>query len=384
MSLASSNLRFASAGVQAQSCGRAQIRLGHRPWLDGLRGLAILSVMAYHGGLLARGHAGVDLFFVVSGFLITLLLLEEQSNTGAISFKRFYARRALRLFPALAVMLCVSLLLMFLAPGVGQHYRSVLYSAFYVTNWIVAFDLDRVSSTLYITWSLAIEEQFYFVWPITLAVLLRFARCRRIVVGGLVALLILVCLWRVFLVSQGVAEVRIGQGSDTRSDGLVVGCLLAAVVSFGWLPSVRVVRFAVAVLALCFAAYLLEIVGNFGVGLTLINLFFASLILLLLLESSPLFRAVLENPFVIWIGKLSYSLYLWHLLARFAAETFIGGPGARIAVSVILAFAMAALSYYVIERPFLMLKRRFNCVAGRTGEDRGSMGFAGKCRCHWN
>jgi Predicted acyltransferases len=365
MSLAPTQLEFASERIASQqSAETVQLRLGYRPWLDGLRGLAILSVMAYHAELLPRGHVGVDLFFVVSGLLITLLLLEERSETGKISFGRFYARRVLRLFPALFVMLCVSLILMLVSPEVGQNYRSVLYSAFYVTNWVVALGLDQVSSTLYITWSLAIEEQFYLLWPMLLALLLSFRNRRRLIVFGLSAALILCCALRVLLHSQGALVVRIGQGSDTRADGLIAGCLLAALISFGRLPSIRTVRICIAVLALPFAAYVLEITEPFGVGLTLINLFFAAVLLLLFVEPPARTLTILQSRVLVWVGKLSYSLYLWHLFARYAAEKWMGKSSIGVTIaSTLLAFAMAALSYYVIERPFLKLKKRYSVLA---------------------
>ena len=338
----------------------ARAPLGHRPWLDGFRGLAILSVMAYHAGLLARGHAGVDLFFVVSGFLITTLLCQEERYTGSISLTRFYARRALRLFPALSVVLCASLLLMMVFPEVGRNYRSILYSAFYVTNWVIAFGWDQVSSTLYITWSLAIEEQFYLVWPILLSGLLKYRKSPRIVITGLALLLIAVCILRLILIAHGASEGRIGQASDTRCDGLIAGCLAGALVAFGRIPSIRIIRLAMAIMALLFAAYMLGLIATFGVGLTIINLFFASVIVLLLVDPPSGFLAILENPLLMWVGKLSYSIYLWHLFARFAADKCIEHPALQLIISTGLAFTLAAASHYLVERPFLKLKQRFS------------------------
>ena len=339
----------------------ATFKLGYRPWLDGLRGLAILSVMAYHCApqFLAHGHVGVDLFFVISGFLITVLLLEERNLTAQISFRNFYLRRVLRLFPALAAMLIVALLVMYLAPSVGQQYRSVLYAAFYVMNWFMAFNPNAVSSTLYITWSLSIEEQFYLLWPLLLSLASRF-RVRPIaVLTCLVLSLALVCLHKANLISQGASVIRIAHGSDTRIDGLIIGCCVGVVAASGFLPRLAQWIFvAIPPLFAVFVAYTFGMVAPYGFGLTLVNLFFAAVLILLLAAPPSSLAAILNARPLRWIGKVSYSLYLWHLFAAFASERMFTDAGLRFLFFIALAFGMASASYYLIERPFLKLKQR--------------------------
>lgn len=359
---------FAVSSEQKVAARPAPFHLGYRPWLDGLRGIAILLVLASHTEpmLLQRGWLGVDLFFVLSGFLITALLIEEWEDTDAISFRRFYVRRACRLFPALAVMLLVSAIVMYFVPSVGQQYRSILYSAFYVVNWVLALNLDTVSSSLVLTWSLAVEEQFYLVWPIALYAMLRLRLRPHTMLLILLFVIALVCAHRSALVYQGAAELRTRYASDTRADSLFIGCCVALLASYGLLPqSVRVVQVVSGALAVLFGLYAL----GFGdpaslesVGLSFVALFFAGLLILLLSKPPRFLMNVLSSKPLVWIGKLSYSLYLWHLYANFAVE--MGGLDRElwIIASIPLAFAFAIASYYLVERPFLKLKKRFQVV----------------------
>lgn len=353
------------ARVQAEEQAYSGLKLGYRPWLDGLRGLAILAVIAYHSEpqLLARGRIGVDVFFVLSGFLITTLLLEEWKATNGIDFRRFYMRRVLRLFPALVVMLMVASFLMYFTPGVGRHYRSILYSLLYVTNWVMAFNWDHVSSTLYFTWSLAIEEQFYLIWPGALYLALRSGARPRSILLALSAAIILICAYRCLLLSLGADSERAFLASDTRADALLVGCSVGVLAASGLLPrSVRLLRRCTIIMAVIFEAYFLG-AGTFeGVGLTLAACFFASVLCLLLVAPPVALMKLLENFFLVWIGKLSYSLYLWHLFANFAIDHLSLGPLLGLVLSIGLSFAIAAASYYFVERPFLVLKRRFSAA----------------------
>ena len=172
-------MRRREAGVG----GHGGFRLGYRPELDGLRGLAVLAVMAYHCDLrriVPGGFLGVDLFFVLSGFLITALLMREHQQTGRIHLPRFYLRRALRLLPALFVMLavcCVWAALRTKPDRAAVIYQAALLTACHAANgaacWSVPMDL------LSHAWSLSLEEQFYVAWPVLLVLLLRFGATHR-------------------------------------------------------------------------------------------------------------------------------------------------------------------------------------------------------------
>jgi peptidoglycan/LPS O-acetylase OafA/YrhL len=213
----------------------------HRPELDGLRGIAILVVLAAHTGVPGfadgGGGAGVTLFFVLSGFLITSLLLAEKSRYGRVDLRAFYVRRALRLFPALAAALIVVALLAVtgLMPQdarVGVDYRIVLAGVVcYVANWV--WVAGQPIGMLSHTWSLAVEEQFYILWP---ALLLLGLRLGRRWFAMIVLLLIFADIpYRLILdLNGGFAHVFVG--TDTRGDALLFGCVLALLERAGmWL-----------------------------------------------------------------------------------------------------------------------------------------------------
>jgi peptidoglycan/LPS O-acetylase OafA/YrhL len=215
--------------------------LGRVPALDGVRGLAIALIIAYHatgGGPrspLPGGFVSVDVFFVLSGFLITSLLISEWCEAGSVSLKSFYARRALRLFPALAVFLAVVL-----ADGLVHHgftraatIRFVAASAGYVANFAAAFNVQMA----YVhTWLLSAEEQFYLVWPVTLVLLVRCGLRRNIVVVMTAALLCASALLRVgLLLAGGPLGTRTALFFDplTHADPILLGCLLGEVYVWG-------------------------------------------------------------------------------------------------------------------------------------------------------
>jgi len=350
--------------------------LGYRPSLDGLRGIAITCVFIHHLDVgLTLGGLGVDIFFVLSGFLITTLLLEEYREQGRIDFKQFYLRRAFRLLPALFCFLGAMVIYAAIAlPSevARETVRFAIFAVFYVTNWIFAFFV--VSSPLLgHLWSLAIEEQFYFLWPITLSVLLRSRLSRRSILILVTVLIVIVCVHRTALVWSGARLERIYDGTDTRADSILIGCVVAMLVTWGM---IRLNRIAVKVCGLLsiavIAAYLLNLYGIPGksiytVGLTVFGLASGLLIVQAMSAPSGLIQKVLEHRLLVFIGKLSYSLYLWHLFAVKLAASF---GVMRIPFAVLFAMSLACTSYYLIERPFLKFKARLS-DSRRDYEDRG-------------
>jgi peptidoglycan/LPS O-acetylase OafA/YrhL len=205
------------------------------PSLDGLRGLAILAVMLNNARYLPGGFLGVDIFFVLSGFLITALLLQEWQRTGTIRLGAFYARRALRLLPALFALLALVLV----APGLfylaAPPWKDAAIAALYATNWVNAFSL-RNMAILDHTWSLTVEEQFYVLWPPLVPVLLAL-RVRRRWILSMVLLGISVSTSLRLLLWDGPASIkRLYYGLGTRLDALLVGCLVALLVSSDLIP----------------------------------------------------------------------------------------------------------------------------------------------------
>jgi peptidoglycan/LPS O-acetylase OafA/YrhL len=350
----------------------AHSKLGYRPELDGLRGVAILAVFTHHLShrLLPGGFLGVDLFFVLSGFLITYLLVGEWEQAGRISLRNFYARRALRLLPALFLW-CAAFVAV--APLLGGRtaagiYRGALLALTYFYNWVPALGYPLVSP-LGIVWSLAIEEQFYLLWPPVLVVMLRRgARPRRLACGLALAVLS-VCAHRAVLWQTGATVTRLYYGTDTRADALLVGCLLGVLAAYDLLPrgaSFSLFSRAAAVagaVALCWLAATVtwEPGWLYTGGLTLVACAAAAVILTTVVRPWRPAVVALRLPPLVWFGRISYGLYLWHFpVTRIIYPNQDRAPLAGKLLAGALSILCAAASYYVVERRFLRLKDRFS------------------------
>jgi peptidoglycan/LPS O-acetylase OafA/YrhL len=299
---------------------------GHLPALDGLRGVAVLLVLLSHAklfGLPGAGQVGVTLFFVLSGFLITSLLIDERSGSGRVDLLAFYRRRALRLIPALVAVLAVA--------AVFEGWK-VLAPLAYVANWaiIAGIDLGLVSHT----WSLSVEEHFYALWPIAFIVL----PSRRAAVIALAAT------WLgSVIVRLGASELHAMWGTDARADALAIGCLLAFWFSVG-APRVPLALVAVAAAALAGVSTVGEREFLTTIGLSIAALGGGVLVAWAAVRPSM----VLTVAPLRWVGRVSYGLYLWHPLL-YALPI---GP-----IAIPAALAVAAASYRWIEAPFLRMKR---------------------------
>lgn len=338
-------------------------RFRYHPALDGLRALAVIAVIGVHYGLpgFSAGALGVDAFFVLSGFLITSLLLEEWRASGCIRLQQFYIRRILRLFPALFVLI--------LAFAIFQPRREILYVLGYVTNWAAATGAIPVAQNPYLhLWSLSVEEQFYLLWPPLLYLMLR----RRLPPGLLIAIpLVLSCasaLQRAALAYAGVAPERINYGTDSRVDGLLMGAALAASISLGALTPNRARRLAPVATAVSFLLLLAtrifvmpaEQFLPFG-GLTAFNLAVTVLVMLSVLNPASVISRVLSVRPLRELGKRSYGLYLWHYPVGFFVVRFLPflHPAYAVAVALPLAWLITWLSYRYVEQPALRFKNRF-------------------------
>ncbi|WP_164701581.1 acyltransferase family protein [Modestobacter sp. KNN46-3] len=210
-------------------------RLGYEPALDGLRAVAVAAVMASHTTLpVPGGSVGVGVFFALSGFLISTLLLQEQERTGRIALGAFLLRRLLRLYPALLVLGIALVLYVVVAPGPvrGQEtIAGVLPALLYSSNWVRALGGLGYLGLLEHTWSLAVEEQFYLLWPVvlsaTLIVTRRVAAVGVVAVGGCTASLAV----RLSLAHDADSYGRIANGLDTQADNMLAGCAAAALVA---------------------------------------------------------------------------------------------------------------------------------------------------------
>jgi peptidoglycan/LPS O-acetylase OafA/YrhL len=349
--------------------------LGYRRWLDGLRGLAILLVLAGHLKLIPGGFLGVDVFFVLSGFLITNLLVEEWQRRRSIHLGRFYLRRGLRLLPAFFALLLAGYLgtWLFRPADLTTFRKEMVVAACYVANWPRLHQTDM--PTLGHTWSLSLEEQFYLLWPVLLYGMLRLGASRRqiilLVCAGIVASAALrVGLYRCHR-GAGAEKMallaRLYCGLDTRADALLVGCLAALLAGWGLLPSSRRFRRGASAAALLAVAALGYLVWNkcfehcqLYYGLFTVVAGLVAIVLVDLLSGpSPFASLLLESRPLVGVGRLSYALYLFHVpIIHWLRPADLGWAFPVETVGVTgLSFAAAVLSYWCIERPCLRLKQ---------------------------
>jgi peptidoglycan/LPS O-acetylase OafA/YrhL len=334
----------------------------HFPQLDGLRGLAILLVLAGHvmhsnfGIAAGAGIAGLGvlLFFVLSGFLITGLLDKEKAKTGSIALGTFYFRRVLRLFPALFTFLAVVCLLIKVKVITDTPWYAVVACLIYVRNiWGRGYATNHI-------WSLSVEEQFYASWPWIMKVVGR-TNALRISVAGAIA----VSVFRMIAIRENWFSYWGGTFYERpwfRFDSILIGCAVAL-----WLcgsANAGRLRSLVARPALAIILWPSLFAWTWwGESLThvwflSIQLVFAAMILVqLLLSTDSVFLRILSHPVASWLGRISYSWYLWQQLfsvsdfaTRSALQTF--------PLNVVASLLLAVISYYCIERPFLRLKDR--------------------------
>jgi peptidoglycan/LPS O-acetylase OafA/YrhL len=332
-------------------------RLGRRPGLDVVRGIAILMVMVSHLGHRWRseGAIGVSIFFVLSGFLITALLLQEWRDRGRIDFKAFYVRRARRLLPAMVVMIAVvSAVKAHLGVPWGESLGSVLL---YVSNWAYIHGVQM--TWVQHTWSLAIEEQFYLVWPILLVLALRVVKPIRLV-PALAVLMLASTAVRWSLYASGAAPLRIYEGTDARADALLAGCALAVLAHSGVrLPKLDAVAAGWALSAAVVVGLVASDLNHNVVGPT-IGLPLG--VILLLAGLGMRHDATMRRDgaaVVAWFGRRSYGLYLWSVPIALSAPYFFPGIGmtGKLALAG-MSVGIAELSWRLIEAPILARGRR--------------------------
>ncbi|HEX6139808.1 MAG TPA: acyltransferase, partial [Candidatus Limnocylindria bacterium] len=297
--------------------------LGYRPALDRLRGVAILFVVADHVQLPLFGGAGqigVTMFFVLSGFLITQILLDEHRVTGRISLLFFYARRALRLLPALFVLLLV-VSAGAVTVGDGRVLSFVPSVLLYFANWAQVGD-GHAAPVLGHTWSLAIEEQFYALWPLLLILGLRWRSTGSWLPVALVAAAIGSVVMRAVIWHPTIdAYYRVVYGTDTRAEALLIGGALAAMYATkAYRPGALITANGI---ALILAVLVVPSIGFFVlIGLSLVTV--GACVLTALAATGR--AGVLSWSWLVWLGGISYGVYLWHVPVLDAAR-WVGVPG---------------------------------------------------------
>lgn len=330
-----------------------RVGLPYNSALDGLRGVAILLVILSHAHapLFQGAFYGVDIFFVLSGFLITSLLLQEVQTHGRVDYVRFVRRRMYRLMPALALFLAAYCVFApWLWPGIDDVYSDALVSLLYLADYGIAF-FDQPGTLLHM-WSLAVEEHFYLLWPLLLVLLVRRSPAGR--VWSAIALLYLMAwAWRVMWVAQGQAFYEIFFRFDTRSTGLLLGALLAALLleQPAWFQAARQ-RLAHGLwLVLAVPLLMAQDWDDMNVmlwGMTVVEAATA-VVLLAVLSGKGMLHEMLSAPRLVMVGKLSYGVYLWHYpVVRYLRADWHWSI--TVALGLLISLALSALSFYTLER----------------------------------
>ncbi len=366
-------------------------RGSYLPYLDGIRGIAILLVIGYHAHIkqLRGGYIGVDVFFVLSGFLITSLLIKEWNRAGRVNLGHFYMRRALRLLPAVILLLIVYVTVSwFRATDFKRVVQDSLITLFYCANWARAMEWRLYA--LGHTWSLSSEEQFYLLWPVIFIALMLTRLPHQAVI------LLVAALAAAGVASRADAARRVGErlynGLDTHADALLIGCALAfflagladerdepaADVDAAEIPAEPEKSLAARgpgwIVASIATFFLLAMAVSskynsramFSAGYLAIAIASAIVVWDLRTRPGSLARRVTEWRPLVKLGRISYGVYLWHYpilqvivqirshVANHAGWTiglFVGG--------VLAIYFAAELSYHFVEMPFLRLKKKF-------------------------
>ena len=386
------------AGASTAASHTRAPRLGYIPALDGLRAVAVLAVLLYHADVpwWRGGFLGVDVFFVISGYLITCLLLADWTNHGNLGLGRFWYRRARRLLPALFVMLAVVSLYaaLFLPDVLDQLRGEVLAAVFYVENWFLVFrDLSYFQAAgrpplLQHVWSLAVEEQFYLLWPIILLVAFKVwgGNKKRVLLAVLAGVVVSTALMAI-LYQPFHDPSRVYYGTDTRAAALLLGAALA----FVWAPwklqgrtgrnagMVLDVAAGISALVLLWMFHTVSFLdqGLWRGGFLVAAIVSAVLIAATVHPKAKVSAAVLGLAVFRWIGVRAYGIYLWHwpIFMVTRPHSDIGLTGLPLLIlRLALTFGIAALSYHYLEEPIRhgALERWWSSYKASTGSRRAA------------
>jgi peptidoglycan/LPS O-acetylase OafA/YrhL len=348
-------------------------RLPYLPGIDAMRAIAVLAVFLYHAGVgwMPGGFLGVDVFFTISGYLITSLLLSEYRRGGHIRLGRFWLRRARRLLPAVGVMIAVTMIVAAIVePERMTALRGdAISSLAYVANWHFAlghqsyFDQFQRPSLFRHLWSLSVEEQFYLFWPLAFAAGMSLLGRKRLLLGVLAgALASLALTWILF---DPTDSARAYYGTDTHAAGLLVGVALALVWSPLQLRKAKSGRWcgpaldAIGVVALGYVVLSFLQLHDYDLALFHGGYLWLALataaVLAVIAHPAARLGGLLARPPLIWLGLRSYSFYLWHwpVLALTRPGLDVSLPrGVLIPLQLLVVLALADLSYRFVELPF--------------------------------
>ena len=352
----------------------------HVVGLDGVRGVAVLLVFISHfhwilspdpfltkvtpwhfiNRTFEAGFMGVDIFFVLSGFLITSLLMKDRSTNQKNLFKRFYRRRALRLLPALYALLIADFFVSRWENFPGDiQWRTTWHAVLFLNNWNIVNNFGEAQNDLGHLWSLGIEEQFYLIWPLTIWLLAKLKIPSKMMIPLILFASLVVMVHRTSLWNDGTSWIILYIRTDTRLDSLLIGAMFAYVYRHFQVPS-KILN-SVATLSFLGLVYIKYVLDKspfiFEMGWTIIALL-AGFIILSVAEGVFFIQKVFTWRPLTMIGKVSYGLYLWHMpiFVLFGRHVTSGSRPLRLLIGIILASVVTSLSWFFIEKPFLNLK----------------------------
>ncbi len=349
------------------------------PSLDGYRGFFVLFVFAAHvyRPWLPGATITVDGFFVLSGFLITYLIVREHQRSGRVDVRRFYVRRALRLLPIALASIAFGIAMVYLAiperrPDVWPAARSVL---FYYANFRASVHPERMAVFLP-TWSLSTEEQFYVIWPLLLIAMLALGLRARAIVGFSVTVLALATCWLQLAYERGVPQSDLYYRPDLRVSGILIGCVTGLLYSFEWLPSAATLRRWLPGLTYAGLAYNAVYIARpdliptrFVATLGVVAACVAWAFLFVQQVTAPLAAVsfVLDRVVFRWLGRMSYTIYLVHVpVIRAIRSTWHPPAVTLLVVAFVATMAVSTALHYGVERPFLRMKDRFEPPSRRS------------------
>lgn len=349
------------------------------PSLDGLRAIAVLMVVFSHIGLgnIIPGGFGVTLFFYLSGFLITRLLIHEYETQNTIHLVKFYIRRFLRLYPPLLIMLAIYPIILILL-NVNVKLVEILAVLFYWENYLIEYVYYNPKMSFSIYWSLAVEEHFYLIFPLLCLIFLRKKYFSSIIIALILAALAI----RIYYVYTLGIQRSYGPTyslTHCRYDSILVGCLSSVLIStknrfYAWVIQNRFIFF-ISILIILFTFIYRDGAFRNTYRYTLQGLAFVAIIPPILIKQPySFFNKQLSSKWLVYIGKLSYSIYIMHWVGISIANNIIFPemqepvnfglqPLLWYAIAIPVGIGLSLISYHIIERKFIAIRQRFGSVA---------------------
>jgi len=341
---------------------------GYIPALDGLRALSILLVFAGHIGLgnFVPGGLGVTTFFFISGFIITNLLITEYNKSGTIRLKLFYIRRLLRLYPALLLMLLLTTVFVLYLEH-SLPWKELIAALFYFENYYFVSGYTHLTFYYKILWSLAVEEHFYLVFPF---LLLALARKINVFFMATVTLVVIALLTRVYISyhyhANEYAFVQTYVLTHCRFDSILYGCLLSIIIhsrkgSHFLKVSTSLVTFIAGILLLLFTLIYKDEFFRQTFRYSLQGIALLTIVTSILFNNRYHYlNQLLSTRPLVYIGKLSYSIYLFHFLADMIAEEYTkNDPLLKVMMITGITIVLSLCSYHLVEVPILKVRRNF-------------------------